>query len=197
MIASSWARAWTCLLPVPTAPAARCAPCGLAGWPSPRLRRRDGLKTLMARESALCRRELFPHPRCLAEPACFSEPPRLPGAFTRRRGATRHASRRGFRGISSVATLPAVFHDRETPSVMPACNPTETPREALRARALQPKNEAAPKSRQVHLPRRGNHGSRNEHRHNTNTAGLCPAPRRSHQKAGAADTATEARTYGA
>jgi len=95
--------------------------------------------------------------------------------------ATCRASRRGFRGISSVAALPAVFHDHETPPVTPACNPTETPREALRARTLQPQSEAAPKSR-FNLTKRENHGSRNDHRHKHRRA--LPRTPEAHQKAG-------------
>jgi hypothetical protein len=78
---------------------------------------------------------------------CFLEPPKASNRFRAAAQATRRASRRGFRGISSVAALPAVFHDPETPSVTPACKRAETLPEALRARGWKPQSEAAPRSR--------------------------------------------------
>lgn len=129
--------------------------CAVAMWPE----RLDG-----AARRAVSVNTLFVTPMRWPNPAIWSRPgfQALPGSGGE---ATCPARRRGFRGISSVAALPAVFHDRETPPVMPACNPTETLPGALRAAPYSLKARRLRIAGFFFNTARGRHVNTNDHRH--------------------------------
>ena len=123
-------------------------------------------------------------PRGVCEITVSAAPPALNLIFGAAQGwltlscggaqATRRARRRGlaayprpFARLTARLRRPPCGCGIPRPRI-PACHAslhrTETPPEALRARAFQPQNEAAPKSR-FNLNRRERHGSRIDRRH--------------------------------